>query len=120
MPSRRVSFALMLRRLSRFTAIPRRQARRRCRTRSTLIERSENLVKTRVLWASGLAEDAAEDRIDVLGVVALVEEALERVRQQIFGDILVDLEEIEEAPLALPGRHGVALDGEIGVLRSEE
>src|ERR1051325_10378451 len=66
--------------------------------------------------ASRLPEDAAEDRVDVLRVVALVEERLELGRRQVPTHLVVLFQEVEEAALAVPHRHGVALHGAVGVL----
>jgi len=62
------------------------------------------------------AEDALEDRVDVLGVVAHVEEGFEiRIRQRLL-HVGVGLQKFEEVAFAAPDRHGVALDEAVGIL----
>ncbi len=60
---------------------------------------------------------ALEDRVDMLGVVAVVEQLLELgVRSGALADHRVGLQEVEEPAFAAPDLHRVALHGGIGVL----
>ena len=61
-------------------------------------------------------EHPRENRIDVLEVIAEVEQRLEFGGAQRLGDVLVGLQQRQELALAAPHRHGVALHQRIGVL----
>src|SRR6187401_1138063 len=63
-----------------------------------------------------LAEHALEDRVDVLGVVAHVEQRHELVVRQELPDLLVGAAQRQERGIAAPRLHGIALDGGVGVL----
>src|SRR6184192_3955965 len=65
-------------------------------------------------FVSRLAKHALEDRIDMLGVIAKVEEFGELGLRQFRRDILVGLEKFQEIAFAAPDRHGIALDRGIG------
>src|SRR5687767_2198775 len=67
-----------------------------------------------MLWRG--AEHALEDFVDVLGMIGKVEEAIDVLIPEERLDLRVFLEQLGEASLALPHRHGIALDGLIGLL----
>src|SRR3954453_17651056 len=61
-------------------------------------------------------EHALEDRVDVLEVEAEVEVLLDLGIAEMFGHVLVGLEQREEIAFAAPDRHRVALNQPVGVL----
>src|SRR5690606_23130791 len=63
-----------------------------------------------------LAEDAAEDRVDVLGVVAEIEDGADLVLGQVLAQFLVGKKRLEEIHALLVEAHGVALHEDVGGL----
>src|SRR5580700_409009 len=64
------------------------------------------------LWA----EDAAENRLDVLQMIGGVERGVDCFRAEMAGDFGIGLQPIGKTALAAPGRHRVGLHQAIGVL----
>lgn len=62
------------------------------------------------------AEHAGENRIDVAGVVAEVEQGRDLRRRQVLADLGIGVQQVEELAAAVPCLHGVALHRAIGVL----
>src|SRR6185312_6380142 len=62
------------------------------------------------------AEDAREDRVDVLQVIGIVELRVDRRGREALCDLFVGLQEAAEIALALPDLHGVALHRAVSVL----
>src|SRR5580698_6712453 len=64
---------------------------------------------------SGVAEDAAENRIDLRQVIIEVEFLAELFFAQVFAYVLVGFKKGEEVAFAFPHFHRIALDQPIGV-----
>jgi energy-coupling factor transport system permease protein len=93
----------------------RRRRPRNSPARSAVHCCGSNGAGSRDLWRA-LPEHPVEDRIDMLEMVAEVEQCFELRPVEMGGDFGVRLERRQEAGRALPCLHGVALDEPIGVL----
>src|SRR5438270_6367805 len=69
----------------------------------------------------GMAEHPVEDRVDVLEMIAEVEQLFELLARQPLRHLWVGLEQLEQRQLAVrfPHLHRVALDERIGVFAAE-
>src|SRR3546814_17821012 len=79
--------------------------------------RTDTLLPYTTLFRS--AEDAGEDGVDVLGVVAGVEAGGELVVGDLAGNLRVGLQELQEVAFAAPDFHRVALPEAVGVLAAD-
>src|ERR1700734_546689 len=61
-------------------------------------------------------EHPLENRVNLLQVIAEVEQRLELLRAKNLGDGLVGFQKLQELAFAAPGAHRVCLDDRIGVL----